>query len=117
MFGFYVFNSLNQGKTSNGIVSPGYIPFPDNTVDKCVGGHACVIVGYNDSLEIRRYSTSNTSKTIGAFKILNSWGTTWGEKGYGWLPYEYVMQKYATDFWSILNMEWTPKADFGLGIK
>jgi hypothetical protein len=37
------------------------------------GNHAMVIVGYDDS---RR-----------AYKVLNSWGTTWGTDGYGWINY------------------------------
>jgi hypothetical protein len=36
-------------------------------------GHAIVIVGYND--------------TVGAFKFMNSFGTSWGNKGYGWISY------------------------------
>ena len=38
------------------------------------GGHAVVIVGYDD----RR----------SAFKIANSWGTDWGIGGYGWIDYD-----------------------------
>ena len=40
------------------------------------GGHAILLVGYDDS------KGSN-----GAFKIFNSWGTGWGNKGYGWISY------------------------------
>ncbi len=40
------------------------------------GGHAMVLVGYDDS---RR-----------AFRLLNSWGTQWGEGGYGWVSYDYL---------------------------
>jgi hypothetical protein len=51
------------------------------------GGHAMTIVGYDDQR--------------GAFKLLNSWGTAWGDGGYGWVDYDamalrgreyYVMQ-------------------------
>lgn len=40
-----------------------------------LGGHAVTIVGYDD----HRFG--------GAFKIVNSWGTGWGDSGYFWLPY------------------------------
>ena len=42
------------------------------------GGHAITIVGYDDKLIDDR----------GYFKIMNSWGTTWGEDGYVWISYE-----------------------------
>ena len=41
------------------------------------GGHAVTIVGYDDN----RFG--------GAFKIINSYGTRWGDKGYFWLPYKH----------------------------
>ncbi len=44
--------------------------------DNVTGGHALTIVGYDDN--------------IGAFKIINSWGTNWGEDGYFWIDYDFV---------------------------
>lgn len=41
-----------------------------------VGGHAMVVVGYDDN------------KYGGAFEILNSWGTAWGNSGYIWVSYD-----------------------------
>lgn len=37
------------------------------------GGHAMLVVGYADQLK--------------AYKVLNSWGTKWGDKGYAWIDY------------------------------
>ncbi len=46
------------------------------------GKHAVVLVGYDDNIQ--------RSNGQGAFKFINSWGTDWGESGYGWLSYEFV---------------------------
>lgn len=40
------------------------------------GGHAMCVIGYDDN------------KYGGAFEIMNSWGTGWGNQGYIWVTYE-----------------------------
>ncbi len=45
-----------------------------------VGGHAIAVVGYDDSIV--------TSDGIGAFKLANSWGTSWGDKGFSYISYK-----------------------------
>ncbi|ESQ76182.1 C1 family peptidase [Asticcacaulis sp. AC402] len=45
------------------------------------GGHAMVIVGYDDDKV-----AANGER--GAFRLMNSWGQGWGDRGYAWVSYE-----------------------------
>jgi C1A family cysteine protease len=67
-----------------------------------IGGHAMVIVGYDDSMKLG-------GGQYGAFIIRNSWGTEWGNEGYGYLPYGYILANdLASDFWVLVSEEWVP---------
>jgi len=54
---------------------------------KSRGGHALCIVGYDDSRQ--------TADGPGAFRLVNSWGSGWGNGGYCWMSYEAVKKKKA----------------------
>jgi hypothetical protein len=58
--------------------APGFV-WRETAPGPCGGGdcgyHAMVLVGYDDA---RR-----------AFKLINSWGTQWGDGGYGWVDYNH----------------------------
>ncbi|MEG2677474.1 MAG: C1 family peptidase [Oscillospiraceae bacterium] len=63
----------------------GYVPVPDTKTEKFLGGHALLIVGYDDEKQL--------------FIVRNSWGVQWGAMGYGFMPYEFVTRKIAFDAW------------------
>ena len=105
MFGFTVYSSIEQ---SNG--NGGEIPYPGRG-DKMEGGHAIVAMGYDDNKKIQN-KTTGAKATKGALQIRNSWGTHWGEDGYGWLPYDYVLKGLADDWWSLLRNEWVDTGNF-----
>ena len=49
-----------------------------------IGGHAMVVVGYDDAKQ--------------AFRIQNSWGRSWGDGGYGWFSYEFWKRNVTLGF-------------------
>jgi C1A family cysteine protease len=104
MFGFTVFSSIGQANTT------GKIPFPCPG-ERILGGHAIVAVGYDDAVAVNNPICGK--ETAGAFLIRNSWGTDWGDGGYGWLPYEYVLQGMAKDWWTLFRKEYVPTKQFG----
>ncbi len=105
MFGFTVYSSIRQAHKT------GKIPFPCPR-ERILGGHAIVAVGYDDQMKIKNNNCN--LETTGALLIRNSWGTGWGDKGYGWLPYQYVLKRLARDWWTLFKNEWVDTGNFGL---
>jgi C1A family cysteine protease len=78
-FGAYLFLQFELVGKDGIVKMPGCWKRP-------IGAHAMDFVGHNDDTE---YLTTR-----------NSWGTTWGDQGYCYIPYKYV-EKYASDFWTV----------------
>jgi C1A family cysteine protease len=105
MFGFTVYDSAGEADENR-----GRIPFP-SLRDRVVGGHAVAAVGYDDGVVIVN-SEPGSLPTHGAIRIRNSWGPGWGEEGYGWLPYDFVLKGLAVDWWTIIKQEWVDLEQF-----
>jgi len=103
VFGFTVYSSIAQAAKT------GRIPYPA-AGEKVLGGHAMLMVGYDDNLKIT--NSNNQGTATGAFIVRNSWGPSWGDHGYGALPYEYVGKQLAVDFWSLTKQDWTDTGQF-----
>ncbi|MCL2434187.1 MAG: InlB B-repeat-containing protein, partial [Clostridia bacterium] len=67
----------------------GYDSIYDNTSGGYWGRHAMLIVGYDDNIAVK-------DGTKGAFKLMNSWGTRWGEGGFGYISYKMLEQNAKT---------------------
>lgn len=67
------------------------------------GDHANCIVGYDD--------TKITRDGVGAFRVVNSWGSQWGNRGYYWLSYEAMkdsLLSYQRAFYSTPRNSYVP---------
>lgn len=82
-FGFTVYESFE----SNEVAATGIVPMP-GPHEQVLGGHAVMAAGYDDTTQ--------------RFLVKNSWGTSWGMKGYFTIPYAYLTNpNLASDFWYI----------------
>jgi C1A family cysteine protease len=70
-----------QNWTGSGVMTAGFDPCGGG--NPC-GGHAQTIVGYDDS-----------KGAGGAFRVVNSWNTTWGDNGYYWVDYNFMFNTLA----------------------
>lgn len=86
VLGFTVYTSF----LSDAVAATGAAPMPQPD-DRPVGGHAVLLTGWDDA--------------AGLFRLLNSWGASWGDGGYFTLPYGYLTNPtLAADFWTIRSV-------------
>ena len=86
IFGFTVYESFESDAVAKG-QDAGWVPMPASN-EQTMGGHAVVAVGYDDDDRV--------------FICRNSWGTKWGEGGYFFMPYAYLLDdNLSDDFWTI----------------
>ncbi len=80
VIGFLVYNSFE----SEEVARTGIVPMP-KADEKQLGGHCVLIVGYDDEKQ--------------CFIVRNSWGEGWGDKGYCYLPYQFIESEIIMDMW------------------
>lgn len=82
--GFTVYDSFMASTDGN-------IPMP-SADDAIAGGHCVLVVGYDQVTRL--------------FKFQNSWGTGWGDKGFGYIPFDYIGNAlYGGDYWIVTGDE------------
>lgn len=83
VFGITVYESFE----SAAVAKSGRVPLP-KTNEQCLGGHAIMAVGYDQTKQV--------------IICRNSWGVNWGKKGYFTLPFSYLLDAdLSDDFWTI----------------
>ena len=86
IFGFTVYESFESSQ----VAATGNVPMPSQD-ESVLGGHAVVCCGYQDDKQ--------------HFIVRNSWGDTWGDNGYFYMPYAYLMNRQlSSDFWVIKSV-------------
>lgn len=82
--GFSITDSMYPRSASNpkGVDSDGL--WSPSEIDGLVGGHAMTVIGFDDY----RYG--------GAFRVVNSWGSDYGDEGFIWIKYD-DFSKYAVE--------------------
>jgi C1A family cysteine protease len=82
LMGFTVYDSFQHPDVTRTGVMP--VPKPG---EKIVGHHVTLIIGYDIS---KKYLLCR-----------NSWGSTWGQGGYFWMPFPFVNSRNCSDLWII----------------
>jgi len=86
-FPFVIGISVYESFESDEVVKTGIVPMPSQD-EEFLGGHALLVVGYQDSTQ--------------RFTVRNSWGSGFADKGYVYLPYQYLEDRnLASDFWVV----------------
>ena len=92
VFGIALFDSFDRQRRR------GFVPEPSNQESKrgSHGNHAMLCVGYSDPDQV--------------FIVRNSWGDNWGDNGYCYIPYRYMMNPSYNhgDSWIIHNASEVP---------
>lgn len=93
MFGFIVYTNFKDA-SGNGIV-----PMPtetdsivgENSEYKVIGGHCSICIGFDDNTQ--------------HFVCVNSWSDKWGDKGFFYMPYQYIIDPALAFDFTVINFD------------
>lgn len=96
VFGIELWESFESTETAqNGVVS-----VPDKDAEQELGGHCMVIVStQTDGSEI-----PGAIAGVKYRKVRNSWGASWGDEGYCWIPVEILDGPDVSDLWMLTHV-------------
>ena len=78
--------SVPENMMSDECAKTGIVKSPA-TKEGWEGGHAVLFTGYDNATKLLQFQ--------------NSWSEAWGDSGYGYLPFEFISNGWADDFWTI----------------
>jgi C1A family cysteine protease len=84
------------------LLNGGVIPV-QLTTEQSVGPHVVLLTGYDDQADTAPYDRGTGP---GAFQVRNSWGTNWGDNGYGLLPYAFFELQLTGENWIVVEQDW-----------
>lgn len=88
--GFTVYQSFESAQ----VADTGIMPIPSDK-EVILGGHEVLCLGYDADKRLA--------------KIQNSWGNSWGQHGFFWMPFE-VLESPSTDLWMAhIGGPWSPR--------
>ncbi len=76
--------------------------------------HSIELIGWNDNYSKNNFKSNCIPENDGAFLFKNSWGTSWGENGFGWISYEDVSLNYFNTAYAIESVDKVSKNEYTL---